>query len=92
MLSINLLLAAVVVHIVVSIVVSVSPAMRAVFSTSKIVGIIGTSIAFNAAQYWAVSWWDNDAVTLTVAGLYAISAVSLIFAAQFLRLRTRKLS
>jgi hypothetical protein len=85
MLSINLLLAAVTVHVIASVIVATSAPMRAIFSGRKIAAIVATSVAFNAAQYGVTAYVGNDVFTLTVAGLYALSTISLIPAARFLR-------
>lgn len=86
MLSINLLLpVAVIVHVIVSTVIALSAPMRNVFGARKIAAIVATSLAFNIGQYLFINWVDNNVLTLTCTGLYAISTISLLPAARFLR-------
>ncbi len=84
MLSFNLLLAFVVIHVIVSTVIAVSAPMRAIFSGQKLAAIIATSVAFNIGQYLFINWVDNNVLTLTCTGLYAISTISLAATTPFL--------
>jgi hypothetical protein len=84
MLSINLLLAFVVIHVIVSVVLAVSAPMRAIFGARKIAAIVATSVAFNIGQYLFINWVDNATLTTVAAGLYALSTISLAATSPFL--------